>query len=127
MFGISKRPEGTPDNMFYKAFHQNRSYLCVSGPGGKMYFFGFFKNPEVTVHDAIPRYSMNDARILATKYHMDTVFHNTTFGDLYEQQLSCVLVPLEEYVLEKCFYKRAVLIGDSFHKVCWFERYNITL
>jgi hypothetical protein len=31
--------------------------------------------------------------------------------------MSCVLVPLEEFVLKTCFYKRAILVGDSFHKV----------
>lgn len=50
-------------------------------------------------------------------YASDPLWPGTRLGDLYERSMSCVLVPLEEYVLEKCYYKRAILIGDSFHKV----------
>lgn len=117
MFGISKRPTGIPENVAFKAFHKNRSYLCSSGLENKMYFFGFFKNSEITTHRAIPRYTADDAKLIAAEYGNDAVADNLTFGDLYERQMNCVLVPLEEFVLEKCFYKRAVLIGDSFHKV----------
>lgn len=83
-----------------------------------MYYFAFFKNPETVIQKAIPRYTAADAKSLAAEYTNDPLFHGVTFGDLYEQQKSCGLVSLEEYVLEKCFYKRGILIGDSFHKAC---------
>lgn len=117
MFGISTRPEGIPDEISYKTFFEGRSYLCPTGPDNKMYFFVFFKNSETTIHQDIPRYTEEEAKELAAVYANDTLFNGVTFGDLYERRMSSVLVPLEEFVLEKCFYKRTILIGDAFHKV----------
>lgn len=90
-----------------------------------MYFFAFFKNPEPTIYRDIPRYTDEDAKDLAAVYASDPLWPGIRFGDLYERHMSCVLVPLEEYVLEKCFYKRAILIGDSFHKVCIYPLTNM--
>ncbi|KAJ6111908.1 hypothetical protein N7523_007969 [Penicillium sp. IBT 18751x] len=117
IFGIAKRPHETLDGAAYKAFFKGRSYLCPMGPDNKAYFFAFFKNPETKIHQDIPRYSEDEANELAAAYANDHVFNGYTFGDLYERRMSSVLVPIEEYVLEKASYKRAVLIGDSFHKM----------
>lgn len=117
LFGISKRPPGISSHTSFKCFHTGRSYLCASGPDDKMYFFGFFKNPKVSIYRDIPRYSASETQSLVAEYANDPLFHGVTFGEICERHTSMVLVPLEEYVLEECFYKRATLIGDSFHKV----------
>lgn len=117
VFGITKRPPAITSHTSFKCFHAGRSYLCASGPDDKMYFFGFFKNPEVSIYRDIPRYSASETHSLVAEYANDPLFHGVTFGDICKRHTSMVLVPLEEYVLEKCFYKRATLIGDSFHKV----------
>ncbi|KAJ5119894.1 hypothetical protein N7448_010563 [Penicillium atrosanguineum] len=104
LFGIAKRPDGIPDATAYKSFFKGRSYLCPIGPDNKLYFFAFFKNAEMKTHLDIPRYTENEANKVAAAYANDP-------------PIQCVLVPIEEFVLEKCSYKRAVLIGDSFHKV----------
>lgn len=117
MFGISRRAEGIPDNASFKCFHKGRSYLSSGGQDGKIYWFVFVKNPELTIHSNIPRYTAEDAANLAAEIADDPLFHGLTFKDLYTNRLTCVLVPLEEFVLKRCFYKRAILIGDSFHKV----------
>lgn len=117
MFGISDRPEGVPDGRGYKTYHKNRSYLYQAGRGGKLYFFAFSKNPEVTIDKDILRYTSEDEKTLVDIQCDDVLFPGLTFGDLHRKRRTAVLVPLQEYVLEKCFYKRVVLIGDSFHKV----------
>ncbi|KAJ5377440.1 uncharacterized protein N7496_004849 [Penicillium cataractarum] len=117
MFGISKRVEGIPDNKSFKCYHKGRSYLCSGGQDGKFYWFVFVKNPEVTIHTTIPRYKAQDAENLAAEIADDPLFLDVTFKDLYKNRMSCVLVPLEEFVLKTCFFKRAILIGDSFHKM----------
>lgn len=118
LFGITKRPPIVSADASFKTFHKGRSYLCTSGPDNKMYLFGFFKNDEVTIHKEIPRYTAAEADSLIAEYADDPLFQGLTFGDLCKEHTSMTLVPLEEYVLEKSFYKRAVLVGDSFHKVC---------
>ncbi|KAJ5111143.1 hypothetical protein N7532_001678 [Penicillium argentinense] len=117
IFGIGKRPEGITDYASFKCFHKGRSYLISAGPDNKLYFFAFFKNSATTTHRAIPRYTSEDANALAAKFASDPLFNGITFGQIYQRIANAVLVPLEEYVLKKCFYKRAILIGDSFHKM----------
>lgn len=117
MFGIADRPEGTANDRGYKTYHKQRSYLYQTGREGKMYFFAFSKNPEVTIDQEIPRYTAEDQNAMAKTQGNDILFPGLTFGDLYQRRRNAVLVPLQEYVLDKCFYKRAILIGDSFHKV----------
>lgn len=117
MFGIADRPEGMGNDCGYKTYHKQRSYLYQSGREGKMYFFAFSKNPEVTIDHEIPRYTAEDANAMAKTQGNDILFPGLTFGDLYQRRRNAVLVPLQEYVLDKCFYKRVILIGDSFHKV----------
>lgn len=117
MFGISQRPDGIPDEHGFKTFQEGRSYLYQSGLGGKLYWFLFIKNPEVTIHHSIPRYSAENTKDVVEKYAGDILLPGLTLGDLYKLRVNAVLVPVEEFVLDRCFYKRAVLIGDAFHKV----------
>lgn len=114
---MSTRPDGTPDNITFYTFHENHSYVCLSGPEGKIYWFAFFKNDETTIHEDIPYYTSEEARELALKHVEDPLFHGLRFGDLITRQTAAVMVPVEEFVLEENFYKRAILVGDSFHKV----------
>lgn len=117
MFGIADRPDGFPRETGLKSYHKNRSYLCQSGREGKFYFFAFIKNGQRTVGQSIPRYTIDDEQAVVDKYREDVLCPGVTFGDIYMRRRHSVLVPLQEYVLDKCFYKRTILIGDSFHKV----------
>lgn len=65
----------------------------------------------------IPRYTEEDKEILLAKYKDDVIVPGVTLGDLYRKQLRTGLVPLEDYTLNRCFARRIVLLGDSFHKV----------
>ncbi|KAI9928584.1 hypothetical protein ASPWEDRAFT_180185 [Aspergillus wentii DTO 134E9] len=116
LFGIAERPDGIADDTGFKTFHQNRSYLYQTGPENKMYFFAFLKNAEKTIHASIPKYTAEDIETVAAEYGNDSLFPGLTFGDLLRRRKTAVLVPLHEYVLERCFYKRAIVIGDAFHK-----------
>ncbi|RHZ50362.1 hypothetical protein CDV55_100612 [Aspergillus turcosus] len=116
MFGIADCPEDIPKETGFKSYHKNRSYLCQSGREGKFYFFAFIKNPQKTVGRSIPRYTAEDERAVVDEYGEDIIRPGVTFGNIYKRRRHAVLVPLQEYVLDRCFYKRAILIGDSFHK-----------
>lgn len=107
-----------PEETLFKSYHQDRSYLCATAPDNKFFFLLFVKMPEVSIFKDIPRYTKDDAKNLAAEFAGDVLFHGAKFGDICKSlRMDSLLVPVEEYVLEKCFYKRAVLIGDSFHKV----------
>lgn len=92
-------------------------YLYQGGPLDKTYWFAFFKNEERVAGDDVPRYTPEQEEALAEKYANDILFNGLTFGDLWQRRVQSSLVPLEEYVLERCYHRRVVLIGDSFHKV----------
>lgn len=76
-----------------------------------------FKNDAKTRGHSIPRYTEEDRERLVTMCKDDLVKPGVTFGDLYKGQIKSAVVPLEEGVLKTCFYKRMVLVGDSWHKV----------
>ncbi|PYH90487.1 FAD/NAD(P)-binding domain-containing protein [Aspergillus ellipticus CBS 707.79] len=117
MFGISPKPEQHILNHTFKVYHHNASYLCADGPMGNMYWFAFFKNERQTTGRDIPRYTAEDEAALLAERGGDALFNDIKFKDLYESRSRATLVPLEEFVLEKSFHKRVVLIGDSFHKM----------
>ncbi|KAJ6157499.1 hypothetical protein N7470_005091 [Penicillium chermesinum] len=117
IFGMSERPQGTPNNATFYTFHDQHSYFCISGPEGKIYWFAFFKNDKTTVDRDIPYYKADDAREQALKHVNEPLFNGLRFGDLITRQSTATMVPVEEFVLDTNFYKRAILIGDSFHKL----------
>lgn len=114
---MSARPKDFQDGVSLKSYHKGRSYLCSAGVRSKVYWFLFVKNAEVAVHKNIPRFSKEDADSIAQSFADDSLSGELKFNDLLKTSDSKVVVPIEEFVLEKNFYKRAILIGDSFHKV----------
>ena len=117
LFGISTRPKGYPGDNSVHGFHEGRSYFFTAGADNKLYFFVFQKNPSITVYNDIPRYTQEDIDALVAECAKDALMPGVNFTEIYAQAKTAVMVPLQEFVLEKCFYKRSVLIGDSFHKV----------
>ncbi|PLB46223.1 FAD/NAD(P)-binding domain-containing protein [Aspergillus steynii IBT 23096] len=117
LFGIADRDDRLPEGCGYKSYHQNRSYLCQAGRSDKLYIFAFFKNPEARTNEAIPRYASEDHEEIIRKFGKDIIFPGQRLNDLYDRCRHRALVPVEEYVLERCFYQRSVLIGDSLHKI----------
>lgn len=117
LFGISTRPKGYPGDNSVHGFHEGRSYFFTAGADNKLYFFVFQKNPRTTFYNEIPRYTQEDIDALVAECAKDALMPGVNFIEIYAQAKTAVMVPLQEYVLEKCFYKRSVLIGDSFHKV----------
>lgn len=76
-----------------------------------------FKNGAETKGTSSPRYTAEDVDRLAKRYANDIITPGFSFGDLYQTAMATSLVPIEQGVLSTCFYKRMVLVGDSWHKV----------
>lgn len=86
------------------------------GPGGRVYWFYFFKMPHRAYGDEIPKFTQEDQeRVLAQKQD-DPITPNLTFKDVLDRKISSVLVPLEEHVFRKWYFKRIITIGDAAHK-----------
>ena len=54
---------------------------------------------------------------LLNKYRSDKVWPGLTLSALRANSAYSTGIPLEEFVLEKCFYKNILLLGDSFRKL----------
>lgn len=76
-----------------------------------------FKNEQKTQGKTIPRYTQEDESRLVALAQDDLVKPGIRFRDIYERRIRSTMLPIEEGVLKNCFYKRMVLLGDSWHKV----------
>lgn len=110
-------PEGLIEDEAFKGHRSGRSYLCSPGLDGLVYWIAMFKNEEETRGISIPRYTTQDRDELVARYADDIIKPGVTLGELYRKAIATALVPLEEGVLSTCYYKRIVLVGDSWHKV----------
>ncbi|KAJ5155343.1 hypothetical protein N7492_008146 [Penicillium capsulatum] len=117
LFGISNTTLGLEQDLGFKSTHKGRSYLTARGPDDTMYWILFFKNEKKTRGSGIPRYTDEDLNRLVAMYENDALNSGHTFGELYKARIQTSLVPLEEGVLKTCFYRRVVLVGDSWHKI----------
>lgn len=99
--------------------------MCHKTDNDTAYWFAFFKNPEQTRARNIPRYTANDQERFAAQLGPDTLMPNLTFRELYERRVRAVLVPLEEFVLNRCYHGRIILLGDSVYKVRFLLFYRI--
>jgi len=124
IFGISKAPEGIVPDQAFKWFGEGRNYLCAAGPNGTLYWIFDMKNEEKTQGKSIPRYTEKDIDQAVALYRGDVIKDGVTFGDLFDNRIRASMVPVEEGILKNCFYKRIVLLGDSWHKVGYIGTYR---
>lgn len=117
IFGISSPIERMAHGCAHNIMNQNYSYLVITGPGGRIYWFLFIKLARRTYGDDIPKYTKADEQTLAKEHALDPIIPGVTFKDLYEHKISSVLTPLHEYTLSKWHLGRSFLVGDSSHKV----------
>jgi len=128
IFGISSPLESMAHGITHNVMNQNYSYLVITGPGGRIYWFLFIKLARRTYGDDIPKYTKADEETLAKEHALDPITTGVTFKDLYEQRTSSVLTPLHEYTLSKWHLGRSFLVGDSSHKVSLLQgQFLITL
>lgn len=116
-FGIAQNVDNWSDGDQAFTAGLGQSFLVVSGPQRRCYWFLFKKLPEVQYGKNIPRYTAKDeAHFVKSNAHLP-ITETLTFGQLYSKRISSSLTPLHEFVFERWFYGRIVLVGDSAHKV----------
>jgi len=104
---------GTSHVIMNKGF----SYLILTGPQGRVYWFLNVKNDKVTYGKEVPRYSKEDEQRLAEEHLHDRLNEHDVFGDLYKNRISSTLTPLHEYQWLRWHFGRIMTIGDASHKV----------
>ncbi|KAH6995512.1 hypothetical protein BKA56DRAFT_538510 [Ilyonectria sp. MPI-CAGE-AT-0026] len=115
IFGISRPIAALTKGAHYVMNHYY-SYLIITGPGERVYWFLLVKLDVPLFGNDIPRYSKSDEDALARQHASDPITPSVTFGQLYEARTSSVLTPLHEYVFEKWHFERVITIGDAAHK-----------
>ena len=103
--------------MFRTTVGTGHSQLVISGPGNRIYWFFFSRLPETKYGKDIPRSNQEMEAEFVDKYKHAPITKTLTFGQLYAKRLITTLTPLHEYVHEKWFFKRILMMGDSAHKV----------
>ncbi|KAL8364969.1 hypothetical protein RB595_003993 [Gaeumannomyces hyphopodioides] len=116
LFGICRSHKRIPAGNVITAMYQGHSYLLMSGPEGKVYYFLFVKLPEPITADKTPRYSTEDAKALAEEHRHDPVVDDCTFGQVFDDSISFGMTPIHEHVFEKWHYGRIITLGDAAHK-----------
>jgi 2-polyprenyl-6-methoxyphenol hydroxylase-like FAD-dependent oxidoreductase len=116
-FGIAQHVDGWIDGEQAVVMGHGQSFLVVSGPNHRVYWFLFNKLPDVKRGSSIPRYTKDDEEQFMKDYGGLQIKENITFGQVYDKRLNSTLTPLHEVVYKKWFFQRIVLMGDSVHKV----------
>lgn len=116
-FGIAQDVPGWEHGSTYTTVGTGHSQLVISGPGNRIYWFFFSRLPETKYGKDIPRSNQEMEAEFVDKYKHAPITKTLTFGQLYAKRLITTLTPLHEYVHEKWFFKRILMMGDSAHKV----------
>ncbi|GKT46809.1 FAD-dependent monooxygenase andE [Colletotrichum spaethianum] len=104
-------------------FGKQFSYLVISGPKSRVYWFLFVNMGKTHYGPDLPRFTKEDEAVLVKEHQNDRITGGFTFRDLYSAKISSVLTPLPEYVFEKWHFNRIITIGDAAHKVHAFPKY----
>jgi 2-polyprenyl-6-methoxyphenol hydroxylase-like FAD-dependent oxidoreductase len=116
-YGIAQNVDGWLGGEQCFTAGRGKSFLVVSGPGGRCYWFLFIKLPVVKYGAGIPKYSKEDEARFAKEHASLKIKENLTFGQVYAKRLTSTLTPLHEIVYKKWFFGRIFCVGDSAHKV----------
>jgi 2-polyprenyl-6-methoxyphenol hydroxylase-like FAD-dependent oxidoreductase len=116
-YGIAQHVSGWLEGEQGFTVGDGKSFLVVSGPAQRLYWFLFVKLPATKRGKDIPKYTSKDEIAFVEEHRDLKIKENLTFGQVYAKKLSSVLTPLHEMVYEKWFFERILLIGDSAHKV----------
>ncbi|OHF03728.1 FAD binding domain-containing protein [Colletotrichum orchidophilum] len=116
IFGISIIKDWE-DSTVQTNFNKHFSYLVISGPSNRVYWFLFVNMGYTHYGPELPKYTKEDEAKLVKEHQDDNIIENFTFKDLYAARISSVLTPLPEYVFKKWHFNRIMTIGDAAHKL----------
>lgn len=100
----------------FNVFRKGYSFLVITGPGGRVYWFIFAKLREAH-RGKIPRYDKKDEEELVKRCWNDRIYKEVKFSEIFDNKISSVITALPEYVYKKWHFGRIITIGDAAHKV----------
>ncbi|PVH97986.1 FAD/NAD(P)-binding domain-containing protein, partial [Periconia macrospinosa] len=117
VIGVAHDP-GLPEGGSARAYNHHRSYFFQEGRKGSREFYWWLcaKN-ETTKSGIIPKLSSEAKQQLLDRYADDRIGESLTLGSLSKMSTYSFIIPLQDFVLKKCFYKNIILIGDTFRKL----------
>ncbi|POS69780.1 FAD binding domain-containing protein [Diaporthe helianthi] len=115
IFGISI-DKGWEPHTTQTTLNKGYSYLVISGPQGRVYWFLFVNMGKTSYGPEPPRFTKEDEEALVNEHANDMITEDRTFRDLYSTKISSVLTSLPEYVFKKWHFRRIMTIGDAAHK-----------
>ncbi|KAF4626260.1 hypothetical protein G7Y89_g11898 [Cudoniella acicularis] len=124
-YGIAQHVDSWPGREQCFTAGRGKSFVVVSGPGDRCYWFLFIKLPVVKHGTEIPKYSKEDEARFVEEHASLKIKENLNFGQVYAKRLTSTLTPLHEIVYKKWVFNRIFLVGDSAHKVN--SRFNQSL
>ncbi|KAL4903132.1 hypothetical protein BDW74DRAFT_52597 [Aspergillus multicolor] len=116
IFGIAHGLTQVKLTETWKHARQDRHYLIIGAPNELTFWFVFFKNQKNVPWDQL-RYTVEDKEQYVAVFGSDQVRTDLTFSDMYRASTCTGIVPVEEFVLERYYYKRILLLGDSIHRM----------
>jgi hypothetical protein len=66
--------------------------------------------------DDIPTYTKEDEARILKEREDDNITPTLKFKEILDKRITSALVPLQEYVFRKWYFKRIITVGDSAHK-----------
>lgn len=118
LFGISEPIEGLPAGESNIIIGNTKaSYLAFIGMGGEVYWLMYHKMSSKHQWPDSPRFSKEDAELLANTHLKDKMTETVTFEDVWKKRKTSTLLPMDEGVLDTWHWGRFVTEGDSTHKV----------
>lgn len=116
-FGIAQNVPHLPNDGMILVPGPNWTQLHIPGPDKKDYFFFFLRLPKKLYGSEIRKYSKEEELEIFRKYASLNVCDGVVLGDVFSRVLNSTLTPLHEYVREKWFFGRTIVLGDACHKV----------
>lgn len=118
LFGISSRTKGMEIGRFDIYTGKGTSGMSFVGQGGRIFWFMYNKMDHIYPVGQIPRFTKEEALAFAESICDMNLMPNGSvkFGDLWNNRLEFMLVPLEEAAYDTWAWGRIACIGDSIHK-----------
>ncbi|KAF2020082.1 FAD-binding domain-containing protein [Aaosphaeria arxii CBS 175.79] len=116
IFGISNPCQGIEPGASNSVFKKHASYIVNGGAEGRVYWFYFFKLAKRAYGEDIPSYTKEDEKKILAARENDNITPTLKFKDILDNKITSVLVPLQEYVFKRWYFKRIITIGDAAHK-----------
>ncbi|KZL66586.1 FAD binding domain-containing protein, partial [Colletotrichum tofieldiae] len=95
----------------------NQDFACaLMSRGHYAYLVLHMALPKTLVGDEVRPYSADALDEVVKQHWDDPILKGVTFGDVYAKLTRKVLVPIQQYVLQKWHFGRVLLLGDAVHK-----------